>query len=130
MLEGIEILNKSEIMMEQSIGNPTLIAITSIITVTIMVILLLFGLSICIKKWVDYVVDKINIFMGAVIFLGVTAIVSALICSITKNTTISVPSGKYEYQVTIDENVSMTKFYEKYEVVEVNGKIYTIIEKE
>ena len=130
MLEGIEILNKSEIMMEQSIGNPTLIAITSIITVTIMVILLLFGLSICIKKWVDYVVDKINIFMDAVIFLGVTAIVSALICSITKNTTISVPSGKYEYQVTIDENVSMTKFYEKYEVVEVNGKIYTIIEKE
>ena len=42
----------------------------------------------------------------------------------------NVPTGKYEYQVTINNSVSMTEFYDKYEIVEVEGKIYTIREKE
>ena len=33
------------------------------------------------------------------------------------------------YQVIIDESVPMTQFYEKYEIIEQNGKIYTIREK-
>lgn len=34
------------------------------------------------------------------------------------------------YQVTIDDSVSMVEFNEKYDIVEVEGKIYTIKEKE
>lgn len=34
-----------------------------------------------------------------------------------------------EYQVTIDENVSMVEFMEKYEILKQDGKIYTITEK-
>lgn len=34
------------------------------------------------------------------------------------------------YQVLIDETVSMTEFFEKYEIIEQEGKIYTIKEKE
>lgn len=34
------------------------------------------------------------------------------------------------YSVMIDDSVSMTEFYDKYEVLEVQGKIYTITERE
>lgn len=33
------------------------------------------------------------------------------------------------YQVLIDESVSMSEFFEKYEIVEQEGKIYTVKEK-
>lgn len=33
------------------------------------------------------------------------------------------------YDVIVSENVSMTEFYEKYEIIEQNGKIFTIREK-
>jgi hypothetical protein len=33
------------------------------------------------------------------------------------------------YQVTIDYSVPMNEFYKKYEIIEVEGKIYTIKEK-
>lgn len=36
------------------------------------------------------------------------------------------PTGQYEYKVTIDNTVSMIEFYEKYEIVGQEGKIYTI----
>lgn len=35
-----------------------------------------------------------------------------------------------KYKVTISENVSMTEFIEKYEIIDVDGMIYTIREKE
>lgn len=34
-----------------------------------------------------------------------------------------------EYKVTIDESVSMTEFYEKYEVIDQEGLIFTVKEK-
>lgn len=38
---------------------------------------------------------------------------------------------KYEtrYQVTIDDSVSMNEFQDKYEIIEVEGKIYTVRER-
>lgn len=32
------------------------------------------------------------------------------------------PTGRYEYQVKINESVSLTTFYEKYEIIDQNGK--------
>lgn len=42
-----------------------------------------------------------------------------------------VPEDKYEtrYQVTVDDSVSMNEFQNKYEIIEVEGKIYTIRER-
>lgn len=34
------------------------------------------------------------------------------------------------YMVTIDSSVSLIEFYDKYEILDIQGKIYTIIEKE
>ena len=42
-----------------------------------------------------------------------------------------IPEDKYEthYQVTIDDSVGMNKFQDKYEIIEVEGKIYTVRER-
>ena len=34
------------------------------------------------------------------------------------------------YSVIIDDSVSMTEFYDKYEVIDIQGKIFTITERE
>ena len=34
------------------------------------------------------------------------------------------------YKVTIDDNVSLQDFYNYYDILEIDGKIYSIIEKE
>lgn len=39
------------------------------------------------------------------------------------------PTGEYQYECTIEESVSMTDFYERYDVIEQRGKIYRIKEK-
>lgn len=35
-----------------------------------------------------------------------------------------------KYKVTVSEEVSMTEFFERYEIIDVDGAIYTIREKE
>lgn len=35
-----------------------------------------------------------------------------------------------EYKVTIDDSVPMTEFYQRYEILDQEGKIYTVKEKE
>ena len=42
-----------------------------------------------------------------------------------------IPKDKYEtrYQATIDNSVSMNEFQNKYEIIEVEGKIYTVRER-
>ena len=39
------------------------------------------------------------------------------------------PTGRYKYKVTIDKSVSMIEVYEKYNVIEQDGKIWTIEDK-
>lgn len=42
-----------------------------------------------------------------------------------------IPEDKYEtrYQVTVDDSVSMNEFQDKYEIIEMEGKIYTVRER-
>lgn len=39
------------------------------------------------------------------------------------------PTGEYRYEVMVDESVSMTEFYERYDVINQRGKIYKIKDK-
>lgn len=39
-------------------------------------------------------------------------------------------TGRYEYQCTFDETVSITEIYEKYEAVKVQDKLWTLRDKE
>lgn len=40
------------------------------------------------------------------------------------------PTEYNTYKVTISENVSMTEFYEKYEIIDTDGEIFTVRERE
>ena len=39
-------------------------------------------------------------------------------------------TGEYNYKVTIDDSVSMNEFMDKYEILDQEGKIYTVKERE
>jgi ABC-type transport system involved in multi-copper enzyme maturation permease subunit len=116
MLEGIKVLNQTEIM-----TDCTWAEIIGFIFCGIAIIGLIafFVLSVC------YADEKaLGIAMVAEI-LGVIICAFFFLLSVT----LKQPTGKYEYEVTIDDSVNMIAFYERYEVIEVSGKIYTIRER-
>lgn len=53
------------------------------------------------------------------------AIISVLACFIAFFI-FAEPTGEYGYKVTIDDTVSLNEFYEKYEIIAQEGKVYTI----
>lgn len=59
----------------------------------------------------------------AIFIIAAGALAVILFCNI--------PEKKYEtrYQVTVDDSVSMNEFQSKYEIIEVEGKIYTVRER-
>lgn len=62
---------------------------------------------------------------------SIAFVILAIICSglIVFGVTITETPPETQYQVLIDESVSMSEFFEKYEIVEQEGKIYTVKEK-
>lgn len=118
LMEGIEVLNQIEIMELPLWVN---------VVIIVLLIITLFSL---VMSFVDAIKDITN--GHCWIFMVVTTVtyIALIIMSSMDKQLLTEPTGKYEYQVTIDDSVSMNEFYEKYEIVEVNGKIYTIREKE
>lgn len=51
--------------------------------------------------------------------------------AITITVGVLIPEKKYEtrYQVITDDSVSINQFQNKYEIIEVEGKIYTVKER-
>ena len=62
---------------------------------------------------------------------SIAFVILGAICSglIVFGATIINTPPETRYQVLIDESVSMSEFFEKYEILEQEGKIYTIKEK-
>lgn len=115
-MNGVEIINQVEII-EKQFGCG--FAIGGIIGVILAVVAITFS-SLDDNVLIDCVFFIFIIVGTGIIFGGIGATI----------TYEEVPTGKYEYQVTISEDVKMTDFLEKYEIVEQNDKIYTVIEKE
>ena len=63
---------------------------------------------------------------------SIAFVILSIICSglIVFGVAITDTPPETRYQVLIDESVSMSEFFEKYEIIEQEGKIYTIKEKE
>lgn len=59
--------------------------------------------------------------------IGLAVVSTILIISVSD---IMNTFSRYEYKVIIDDNVSVNEFIEKYEIIDQEGKIYTVIEKE
>ena len=106
MMDGVEILSQS--------------VCTELNPIAVFVCLLVCML-------VGWVIDEINdltegilgIIAGAV--LGLFAYVIIFHCIF--------PVKYISYKVTISEDVSITEFYERYEIIDVDGAIYTIRNK-
>lgn len=65
---------------------------------------------------------------GGVFFGIVLTIVSLVLFFICLDGANDFP--KTVYKVTIDESVSMVEFYERYEIIDQDGLIFTVYEKE
>lgn len=116
MLEGIEILNQTEI-----ITHPAWTHILMNIGALIVIISSIISLVDCIILKTEIIeFGLIGIFSGFMILIIGVGCAASIPC----------PTGRYVYQVTIDETVSFQELNKNYEILEQNGRIYTIKEKE
>ena len=112
-MEGITILNQTEIMELAPLA------------VTVIVILTIIAAISCISFFIaDYVMASITcpVILG---FISISSLISVLVISILSPKHLT----GYEYEVTIDENVSMKEVYERYEIVEQRGDIWVLRDK-
>ena len=111
MMTGIEVLSQEPIM-DNGWATPCII---------ILLILSVVGSVI-----LGFVTKDV---ISAFLFMIPFSLVSLFITSFVSMITAQPIEGKYTYKVTIDENVSMVEFYDRYEVVDQEGKIFTIKER-
>lgn len=116
MLEGIHVLNKISETTNAKWGDWTAI----IITLVGLILGIILGL---ILKY-----RAIEVLMAGFIVGILGFVLGAIVLAISGQ--FRVPTGEYTYQVTIDKNVSMTEFNDKYDIIKQEGEIYYIREKE
>ena len=121
MIEGIEVLNK--VALTDTVTNETISDIFGVIFTIALFAFIIGFIFIIITDGGDF---PFYMFIASFIIM----IISGGAFSINEANSIEIPNGKYEYQVTIDDSISMSEFNDKYEIIEVEGKIYTIREKE
>ncbi len=93
-----------------------------------LVLLMAFGILVIISGGVAFVEARgcLSCFMGVLaLFIGSAMLMAALQGYKENGLTITVP----RYKVTISDSVSYNKFAKKYTVLEVEGRIYTVIDK-
>lgn len=117
MLEGITVLSQEEMMVmgsfHQGVFWITFCVFFSFITIHAIK---------SNKGEPNYIVSEIVI--GLFISL-----LPALIAPVLFDDVHMVPTGKYEYTVTIDDSVSFTEFTDRYTIIEQNGDVFVIKEK-
>lgn len=121
MLDGINVLNTIELT--KMVSNPIWDYVCNVSLIICVIGIVLMGS--CLIGNANDIIGTIGLLMTMGFIL--LALISALI---SKNTEKEVPTGEYEYQVTIDESVSMVDFTSKYDIIRVDGEIYTIREKD
>ena len=110
-MKGIEILTKEPIL-----------ELSKTLSIICMILFAVFIISsICIFVFIKEECCK-HIVISIIISL-VSLTSTLIIQSYAK------PTGRYKYKVTIDKSVSMIEVYEKYNVIEQDGKIWTIEDK-
>ena len=113
-MEGVEVLNT---FVEEggSLGEGILAIVVGINSILGIIITIYFSMSYCYED----IAGATFIFSITLLFLSVVGVYQSFF---KEDTTY--------YQVTIDDSVSMVEFNEKYDIVNIEGKIYTIKERE
>ena len=90
----------------------------------------LIGVGIALVEGIIFGLHEKSFLAFICMFLTVGILVSLLMGSISGHIIWPEPV-EYEthYEVSIDENVNMQEFMDKYEIIEVRGSIYTVREK-
>ena len=107
MQEGIHILNKTEIM-----EMPGWVGVT-----------LFIGIILAVISFTCLILAENSILIissGVTMFIGVLMIIFS---PIVGN---EVETGRYRYEVTIDESVKFSDIYDNYEVIEQRGEIWVL----
>jgi len=110
-LEGIEILNQTEIMTDP--GWLPWVAILGAFAIFILIASIL-------AIWLD--LDGLGIVYSVLIAIAYIFLMASIFAE-------TVPSGRYKYEATIDESVNFTELYEQYDIVEQRGEIYILEDK-
>lgn len=115
MMDGIEVLAQEKVVVYTS--TPVWPAI---VFGFIVVLFALIGFFVVLKMDEDWLVFAAITGLGLII---ATFVSSALFSAFSHTDTVN------EYKVIISDNVNVAEFYEHYDVIEVEGKIFTIREK-
>ncbi len=109
-MDGVIILNSYEILTN-----------TSSIFFVLVWGFVFTALALCLSYL--FIADDYSSISTAIFAIVAGALAVILFCNI--------PEKNYEtrYQVTVDDSVSMNEFQDKYEIIEVEGKIYTVRER-
>ena len=117
-MEGVQILNQFEVI-TKTIFNWSACWDRFLIGMVIgLIVGIIFGLSE--EDWFDFLVA----FLAAGVFFG--TLFGALSGSAFNPTPVE---SETHYEVTVNEDVNMKEFMDKYEVIETRGLIYTVKEK-
>ena len=84
------------------------------------------GLILAIIMWIDFGFNVEGIF-GIIACTGLGLIIGVMAAKISKEPTNIV--DYVEYKVTISDEVNFNEFADKYEILDQEGKIYTVKEK-
>ena len=112
-MEGITILNQTEVM------EPTPLA------VKVIAILTIISLISCIAFFIAYITMVSNVCPVILAFISISSLVTVFFIGALSPKHLT----GYEYEATIDENVSMKEVYERYEIVEQRGDIWVLRDK-
>ena len=111
-------MNGVEILSQETIYN-------TILPEWCLTVGLVFGV-VCIVIATRCFVDGYDIIAAIFLIIVVACVVVACLSGTHSKTDIS----HIEYKVTIDDSVSMNDFIDKYEILDQEGKIYTVKERE
>ena len=112
MIEGIEILSQEPIM-ECTFLGLKIFAIGGLFCIVVGVLL-----------------EALYFQDNSGLLLAICGVLICLLIGVLIDANYGIFAGKYEYKVIVDNHVSMAEFYEYYEVVDQDGKIFIIREKE
>ena len=119
-MKGITILNSMEIVAETAHSWNTRCTVSFCIMVIGLLLLLCM-------LWVSGKLHEEVFNMFSVI--GSAMFIFGLVFTILFYKIENPVSYKIQYQVTADDSVSLNEFLEKYDIISIDGKIYTVEEK-
>ena len=114
MIEGMTILTQTEIYKKPD-------WVSNVVIILAIIALISFIIAAC-----NDLSSKCGLCFGAI---SIICFISMIVLMFV-NTANKMPTGRYKYQVTFDENVSIQEVYDKYKVLDVDGKLWTIEDKE